>query len=94
MVISQALSIPAVGEVNNPELKKSHMESSVLGAGQVGAGNMHSAGDPEARLCVMCCWGLQGKSGNRDGQTQPCPQGITGKARQVSLIQSHHQSEP
>lgn len=36
MVISQALPISAVREVNNPELKMSHVESSVLGAGQVG----------------------------------------------------------
>ena len=39
-------------------LKMSHMESSVLGAGQVGAGGMHSAGDPEARLCAVYCGGL------------------------------------
>lgn len=49
-VISQALPIPAVREVNNPALKMSHMESSVLEAGQVGAGDTHSAGNPEARL--------------------------------------------
>lgn len=38
MVSSQALPIPAVREVNNPELKikTSHMESSVQGAGQLG----------------------------------------------------------
>lgn len=71
------------------------MESSVLGAAQVGAAGMHSVGDPEARLCVVSCGGLGwGKSGNKDRKTQPCPRGITGKAKQVSLMLSQHPSEP
>lgn len=76
MVISQALSISAAREVNNPELEVSlHGELSAGGL-PGGHGDTNSASSSKARLCVSHhqCLGETGRY--RDGESRPRPRGI------------------